>query len=406
LLTTPWGGGLRTFVSQYLLYRVQNGSYAMNPRDGKVIGLYLLLIWFFASVLDSNLLAASAASAILQAKKEAEGKGYIFFTARDEIVALAKKEGKLRVRIGLREPNFKPLVNGFKQKYPFIADIQIEELQGPPAFQRFLLEIKSGQAKGWDTILVGLDFVKEFLPHFMKHDILGMAKHGVLKIHPGMIHPIERNIVSVTSGIRVVPYNKNLISEDRVPSKWDDFLKPEFKGKKFLADIRATGIAGLVPAWGLERTLDFARKIAAQQPVWSRGSDKLNTGIAAGEYSLSLGTNFNGFKRIANKDPTGNLSYKIVEPVPTDIVDDPSGTLIAAEHPHAALLWLEFLVSPEGQEIIDKYEPLRASIFTPGSVTEQLTRGKQLSVVDWDQFAKYQDHIAKVFSAFGFPKAD
>jgi hypothetical protein len=378
----------------------------MKPLYRKVIGLSLLLILLASSVTDSNLDAAASGSAVLQAKKEAEAKGYIFFTTHDEIVALAKKEGKLRLRIGLRDPTFKPLLHGFKQKYPFITDIPIEELQGPPAFQRFILEIKSGQAKGWDSILVGLDFVKEFLPHLMKHDLLGMAKHGVLKIHPGMIHPVERNIVSVTSGIRVVPYNKKLISGDKVPSKWDDFLKPEFKGKKFLADIRATGVAGLVPAWGLERTLDFAGKLAAQQPVWGRGSDKLNTGIAAGEYSLSLGTNFNSFKRIADKDPTANLSYKIVEPVPTDTVDDPSGTLIGAEHPHAALLWLEFLVSSAGQEIIDRYEPLRASIFTPGSVTEQLTRGRQLSVVDWDHFAKYQNYVAKVFAAFGFPKAD
>src|SRR5215471_11736769 len=135
----------------------------MRPIDGTVIGSYLLLICFFASVSDSNLLAASSSSTIFQAKKEAEAKGYVFFTTHDEIVALAKKEGKLRLRIGLRDPTFKPLVNGFKQKYPFITDIQIEELQGPPAFQRFILEIKSGQAKGWDSVLVGLDFAKEYI---------------------------------------------------------------------------------------------------------------------------------------------------------------------------------------------------------------------------------------------------
>jgi len=370
-----------------------------------MLTIRLVFSCFLVALTTSSLFAASPPS-ILQAKREADAKGYIFFSGHDEIVALAKKEGKLRGRIGLREPNFKPLVNAFKQKYPFITDVQIEELQGPNAFQKFVLEIKAGQAKGWDTTLVGLDFVKEFVPHLMKHDILGMAKEGVLKIHPGMIHPVERNIISVTSGLRVVPYNKKLISEEKVPSKWEDFLKPEFKGKKFLADIRATGVAGLVPAWGLERTVDFARRLAAQQPVWGRGSDKLNTGIAAGEYSLSLGTNFNGFKRIADKDPTGNLTYKIVEPVPTDTVDDPSGTLIGADHPHAALLWLEFLVSPEAQEIIDKYEPLRASVFTSGSVTERLTRGKQLSVIDWNQFSNYQDYVAKVFAAFGFPKAE
>ena len=62
--------------------------------------------------------------------------------------------------------------------------------------------------------------------------------------------------------------------------------------------------------------------------------------------------------------------------------------------------------SPEGQEIIDKYEPLKASVFTPGSATEQVTRGKALSVVDWGHFTKFQEYTEKIIAAFGFPKAD
>ncbi len=36
-----------------------------------------------------------------------KAKGYIFFATHDEIVAKAKKEGKLRVMIGLERPNFR-----------------------------------------------------------------------------------------------------------------------------------------------------------------------------------------------------------------------------------------------------------------------------------------------------------
>jgi hypothetical protein len=38
--------------------------------------------------------AASPNPAVVKAKQDAEAKGYIFSTARDEIVAMAKKEGK------------------------------------------------------------------------------------------------------------------------------------------------------------------------------------------------------------------------------------------------------------------------------------------------------------------------
>ena len=205
--------------------------------------------------------------------------------------------------------------------------------------------------------------------------------------------------------ISVVPYNRKLIPEDKVPAKWEDFLKPEFKGRKFAADIRPVQIAALVPAWGMERTLDFARKLAAQQPVWIRGITRMNTAIAIGELSLGLYSSFSSVRRAMDKDRTGSLSYKISEPVPTATWTT-FGILNTADNLHAALLWFEFLASPEGQEIIDKYEPFGASVFTPGSVTEQMTRGKELSVVDWGHFTKMQEYAAKIVAAYGFPKAD
>jgi hypothetical protein len=364
---------------------------------------FLTLFLFFILATDP---VRAASSSLLQAKKDAEAKGYIFLTSHDDIVAMAKKEGKLRVNSGLEPRSYKPLVDGFKQKYPFVSDIHIVEIAGREAYQRFLLEVKAGRAKEWDVTHIPIDFTQEYISYLKKHDIIGMARHGVLKIDPRMVHPVERNIASITSSITVVTYNKELIPENNVPAKWEDFLKPEFKGRKFILDTRPTEVAALIPAWGLERTLEFARRLAAQQPVWGSSGTRSNTSLSAGEYSLAFGTSFNVVKRVMAKDPTGRLSYKLSEPIPTRILNHPSGIINTAAQPHAALLWLEFLASPEGQEIIDKYEPFAASVFTPGSVAEQMTRGKQLSVVDWDHFTKFQEYTQKIISIYGFPNAD
>jgi ABC-type Fe3+ transport system substrate-binding protein len=367
-------------------------------RIDNTVGWFVAVHFFFCMV---GSLAADTSS--LQAKKEAEAKGYVFVTTHDQIVDLAKKEGKLKVSSGLEKSNYKPLMAAFKQKYPFISDIQFGEVQGTDAYQRFILEMKAGAANDWDVPHIPIDFALEYPRYLMKYDILGMVKHGVLKIDPRMIHPVERNIVSVTSNLTVVSYNKKLISEDKVPATWDDFLKPEFKGKKILADLRPLSLAGLIPAWGLEKTLAFATKLAAQDPVWGSGATRLNTRIATGEYPVYLASNYSSVRRAMAKDPTGTLSYKVVEPIPTRIVDQSCGILNTSSNPHVALLWLEFLASREAQEVIDKHEPLRASLFTPGSATEQLTRGKQLSIVDWNHFAKYQEYNSKIFAAWGFP---
>ena len=370
-----------------------------------VINKFIVRFTFFLlAVLVPNY-AVAASSELLKAKKDAEAKGYVFFATHDEIVGGAKREGKLRVSSGLEPPNFTPLIAAFKQKFPFITDVHVEEIT-TDTFQKFLLEIRSGQAKEWDIIHIPLEFGKDYMPYLMKHDILGMAQQGVIKIDPRMVHSRERNIVGVTSAISAAAYNRKLIPEDRVPARWDDFLRPEFKGKKFVLDLVPRQLAGLVPAWGLEPTLDFARKLAAQQPIWGKGGARVTNSVATGEYSLYLGPNFSTVKRAMTKDPTGALSYRIVEPVVTNIGHHSTGTLKTANHPHAALLWLEFLASPEGQEIIDKYEPLKASLYTPGSVVAQEVRGKELSLVDWDHFTRLQEYMEKIVAASGFPKAD
>ncbi|MBI2987341.1 MAG: hypothetical protein HYY45_11295 [Deltaproteobacteria bacterium] len=48
--------------------------------------------------------AVAASPTLVQVKQEAEAKGYIFFATHDEIVAKAKKEGKLGVSVNLGTP--------------------------------------------------------------------------------------------------------------------------------------------------------------------------------------------------------------------------------------------------------------------------------------------------------------
>jgi ABC-type Fe3+ transport system substrate-binding protein len=363
----------------------------------------LVFLFFLCPLLTgSSLPGVSLTDSAVKAKQESETKGYIFLATREEILAKAKKEGRLRALSGLSTA-LKPMAEAFRKKYPFI-DTSAEEIEGNDAYQRFLLELKSGRAKGWDSTYIPFDNYPAFLPHQMKFDILGMASAGVLNIHPKMIDPVNRNTVSANSVMHIVAYNRKLISDAKVPDNWEDFLKPEFKGRKFLTDIEPRDVATLVPAWGLEKTLEFARKLAAQEPVWVRGGTRAITSMIAGEYALFLGPNFHSVKRAQGNDRSGSLGYKVTEPVPVRYVSRIDAVLSQAEHPHAALLWLEFHASPEGQKILDSNGPFQASVFTPGSVMENETRGKKLSEGDWSLLTKLDEYTAKVVEAYGFPK--
>jgi hypothetical protein len=232
-----------------------------------LIGIVGFLVSNFAGGFPD--LHAASESSVLQAQREAEKKGYTFIAAHDEIVTRAKSERSLRALTSLPPDAIKAMREAFKTKYPFI-DVYVQEIDGNEAAQRLLLELKTGRAGDWDANAVQNAFYAEYPPYQKKFDLLGMAEQGVLRIPPAMIDPVHRNIVAIASNIQVVAYNKNLIPSDKVPASWEDFLKPEFKGGKFVADVRPAVLSVLVPARGLEKAVEYVRKIAAQQPIWAR----------------------------------------------------------------------------------------------------------------------------------------
>jgi iron(III) transport system substrate-binding protein len=346
--------------------------------------------------------AAEANPGLLKAKKDAEAKGYTFAASQEEIVANAKKEGKLRVMGSLDAKTLKALAEAFRKKYPFI-DAQAQEIAGTDNYIRMIQEMKAGMAKSWDVNYVAFDMYPEYLPFQKKFDILGMSQHGVLQIPQKMIDPTNRHIVVVASDLQVVAYNKKGIAPEKVPTTWDGFLREEFKGRKFMLDIRPKDVGALIPAWGMEKTVDFARKLAAQNPVWIRGNSRAMTMIQSGEYNMLFGPNLPTVMEVEKKNP--NIGLKIVEPVPTRL-NEAQAILNAASNPYAGLLWLEFVTSAAGQALIDQHEPYGASYLTAGSVQEKIVRGLKLSVIDWDHVTKLEDYQKKITEAYGFPRAE
>ena len=368
----------------------------MKPRFFKKF-VFLLGLGFWIS--GSGLSAVAASPELLGAKKEAETGDFIFETSHDNIVAKARQEGKLRLLSELQPRTSKEMGEAFKQKYPFI-DVSTQEFTGTEVAQRFLLELKARSIRDRDIMPLFPDFYSAFAPYAKKFDILRMAQHKVLSIPIGIIDPNNRTIVASQSAISVVAYNKNLISSEKVPNAWEDFLRPELKGKKFLVDIRPLGFAALAAGMGEQWVLNYARKLKEQEPIWVRGHTRALTAMVAGEYALFQLTNYHGCMRMAKKDPTGSLVCKIIEPVPVRI-QGAEAVINDAPNPYAALLWLEFEAGPEGQKIIDEYEPLTSSIYAAGSQLEKLTLGKKLVVNNWDNYDLTPKWVSMVAEVFG-----
>jgi iron(III) transport system substrate-binding protein len=362
-----------------------------------------IIFLFLSTWIFTTTAAGQSSAAQLKAKGEAETKGYIFETSRDAIVAKAKKEGKLVVFSSQDADTIRAVADAFRKKYPFI-DVTATEIAGTDTYRRMIHELTIGKATAWDVNYVAFDYYPEYLPHQKKFDILGMARHGVLQIPAEMIDPVNRNIVALQTNMQVLAYNKKSVPENKTPTTYEEMLKPEFKGRKFATDIRPRAIAALVPAWGLEKVLGYARKLAAQEPIWTRGDSRTMPQMIGGEIPMNLGMNYKSYLRFKEKDVQDVLGVKVLEPIPVRLTEA-EGISASARHPYAGLLWLEFQAGPEGQAILDKVDRA-ASHLISGTFHEKATRGKTLSVLGWEHYphmARYEEEVVK---AFGFPRAD
>ena len=88
----------------------------------KIIGISKIFLlaasWFLVC---DNSFAAAPNAALVKAKQDAEAKGFLFESSHDDIVAKAKKEGKLRVISTMETAVIKAMRDSFKKKYPFIG---------------------------------------------------------------------------------------------------------------------------------------------------------------------------------------------------------------------------------------------------------------------------------------------
>jgi iron(III) transport system substrate-binding protein len=366
---------------------------------GKLIRRAFLILVVAFVVVSEKATAAQSDAGLLQAKKEAEARGFIFVTSHDEIVAKAKAEGTLRILNGFEKDAIKALQEGFSKKYPFIKT-RYEDVAGESA-PRLMLELKTGRPVDWDIVHVNASMYSEYASYLEKMDLLQMGAKGVLQIPPKMVSPDSGSVVAAATILDVIVYNKSLLPAQLVPRSWEDLLQPEYKGKKFLLDIRPFAVAALVPAMGKEWVVNYARRLAAQDPLWMRGSSRALTGMAVGEFSIALSP----YHSIVMQKRRGgeDLEATFLEPVPTRL-SDIHGILKGAKHPHAAMLFLEYAAGPEGQKILDETE-VKSSVYSPGTKLEQLVRGKKISVIDWNHLDKQAAYEEEITAAYGFPKA-
>jgi iron(III) transport system substrate-binding protein len=102
-------------------------------------------------------------------------------------------------------------------------------------------------------------------------------------------------------------------------------------------------------AWGEARTRDYVQKLLANGTTVRRGHTLQGQLLCAGEFKIAVEAYPDGMLRMKQK----GCPAEIVFPNPTPaLVGGNYGINVNAPHPHAAALFIDFVLSAEGAKIL------------------------------------------------------
>jgi len=268
----------------------------------------------------------------------------------------AEAEGKVVFYASMNNVDTKALADGFKQLYPKI-DAQFYRTGDSQLMEKVLTEGRAGKPL-WDVIAH-----TGFYGHLLK-------KRGMLEAYDSPERKFYRDAykdpqafwTSIYTTYAVFGYNTRLVPKASIPKSYEELLKPEWKEQLGMEARAYEWFATTMKNMGGgERGLAFMRRFAQQQPQPRSGRTLAAQLVAAGEFKATVSVYSQSYEIL--KGTGAPVEWVALDPVYASV--HPTGIAAKAPHPNAARLFMDFLLSKRGQEIIRSLRRIPDRIDTP-----------------------------------------
>jgi len=149
---------------------------------------------------------------------------------------------------------------------------------------------------------------------------------------------------------RVFLYNTRMAPREKAPQSFDDLLHPMWKEKLGMDTTDYDWLASLIDFYGRGKALEYVGKLAKQRLNFRRGPTLLAQLTVAGEFPVVIDAFPEEVLQMKNaKAPADFIFSEPFVPVKTPTTVSISS---GAPHPHAAALFVDFLLSRPGQDLL------------------------------------------------------
>ena len=274
----------------------------------------------------------------------------------------AKKEGLIVAGIPARAELRKQLEAVFKPK--FGIEMDLNTARGPQNASRIAAEYAAG-VKNFDVFIGGSGTFESLVDGGMVEPLDGLMLLPEVREakHWWGGHIWEDNLSGnrhlysfiAEAGTGGLWFNTDVAKPSELRS-FDDLLQPKWKGKIGFLDPRTPGSGQSVWSYLWDKKGEAYLKRLLQQDLFiSRDQRQLGDALAKGKLALALGISFYTLEGFI----VANLPVKEL-PTPKEGLPSSNGSGVIgvvknAPHPNAAKLFVNWLLSKEGQELYVKY---------------------------------------------------
>ena len=314
--------------------------------------------------------------------------GYTGADREQKLVEGAKREGEITIYTSAQTTDLGPVVEAFEKKYGIKANLW--RAGSEAVLNRALQEARAGRHT--------VDVIETNGPELESMSREQILQKATSPYHADLIEPAIRphgEWVGTRLNVFVQAYNTKMVRKEDLPKTWEELADPKWKGKLGIEAEDSDWLAGILGEVGEERGTKVFKQIVSTNGISVRkGHTLLTQLVASGEVPLSL-TVYN-YKAEQLRREGAPIDWFTIG----NAIARPNGVGVAknAPHPHAAMLYYDFELSPEGQRIIAEREfvPTSRKIDTPLNKVPMTFVDARVSI---DEYDKWKDLYYQLFGA-------
>ncbi len=255
----------------------------------------------------------------------------------------ARKEGAFKFYGVSNAGLLSAYTTGFMKRYPFIK-AEFWRGSGNKLVFRALTEHRAGQLDT-DAVLVGSENAMALKragmwTRYQSPEAVNFRKEFSDK---------ESFWHADSLGVSTLAYNTRLVKKEEAPKGYDDLFDPKWKANLSIDMEPERALGGWLTAWGEQKTRAFVEGLIKHGAVVRRGHTQQAQLLCAGEFKVAVEIYPDAILRMKQE----GCPSAIVFPNPTPAqISGAIGIYSNTPRPHAAALFIDFMLSAEGAKIL------------------------------------------------------